>query len=225
MPEKQSIVYIPTALYAFDKRSSKSRGEQRRRAKYDIKIKASLLSEIFDIKDIKILDLDKDTLPETKSEIHDIFHDASIVYVDGGNTFYLQAHILKSNFWKHINPYLDQGCLYIGASAGAIVAGKSVQTAYWKGWDDPDVLEQEMKWNDSTLKGRGLCDKSIFPHYHAASHRELVDRKSVDECHSVYTLSDNECLLLSCQKSIDDNHTSVDCMLTDYKPKKLRFYP
>ena len=32
---------------------------------------------------------------------------------------------------------------YVGVSAGAILAGKSCDTAYWKGWDDPTVVPEE----------------------------------------------------------------------------------
>ena len=34
---------------------------------------------------------------------------ASVLYVDGGNTFYLQRHIIQSSFWKVVNPFLDKG--------------------------------------------------------------------------------------------------------------------
>ena len=34
---------------------------------------------------------------------------ASVIYVDGGNTFYLQRHIIQSSFWKAVNPFLDKG--------------------------------------------------------------------------------------------------------------------
>ena len=34
----------------------------------------------------------------------------------------------------------------MGASAGAIVAGKSIETALWKGWDDPGVAGDDFIW-------------------------------------------------------------------------------
>ena len=34
---------------------------------------------------------------------------------------------------------------YVGVSAGAILAGPTCDTAYWKGWDDPLVVPQEAR--------------------------------------------------------------------------------
>jgi peptidase E len=41
---------------------------------------------------------------------------------------------------------VSAGCLYVGASAGAIVAGRSIETALWKGWDDPSVAGEDFEW-------------------------------------------------------------------------------
>ena len=38
------------------------------------------------------------------------------------------------------------GGLYVGASAGAIVAGRSIRTAEWKGWDDPSIAGDDYEW-------------------------------------------------------------------------------
>ena len=46
----------------------------------------------------------------------------------------------------HTHTHTHTGCLYIGASAGAIVAGKSIETALWKGWDDPAVAGDDFEW-------------------------------------------------------------------------------
>ena len=58
-----------------------------------------------------------------------------IVYVEGGNTFWLQ-HCLEKGNWDEplrkacVGP--DAASLYIGKSAGAIIAGTTVETATWK---------------------------------------------------------------------------------------------
>ena len=46
----------------------------------------------------------------------------------------------------HFSNCFSSGCLYVGASAGAIVAGKSIETALWKGWDDPGVAGDDFIW-------------------------------------------------------------------------------
>lgn len=34
---------------------------------------------------------------------------ADLIYVDGGNTFYLQRHIIESSFWAAIDSHLTEG--------------------------------------------------------------------------------------------------------------------
>eukprot|EP01041_Mallomonas_annulata_P001041 gene1041-2038_t len=197
--QKNDVIYIPTAAYAFDKSSLKPRGEQRRRARYDAKIKASQLQILFDANEVHTLELDDSKM--SYSKIDDAFKNAGIVYVDGGNTFYLQGYLQKTNFWSTIEKYLKNGCLYVGASAGAIVAGKSIETAFWKGWDDPNVIP-DIHWNHDTLQGRSLFNFSIFPHYSESVHASLVSSKSAEIDHPVVTLSDNMAAILNCKLNI-----------------------
>lgn len=50
---------MPTAAYCLDPKSSRPLGEQRRRARYDAKQKASLLSESFKADKFSLLELGK----------------------------------------------------------------------------------------------------------------------------------------------------------------------
>ena len=76
---------------------------------------------------------------------------------------------------------LDAGALYVGQSAGAIVAGANIRTAFWKGWDDPTAggdLEDAREWSAERLCSMGLVrDRVFFPHYDGgAAHDELIER-------------------------------------------------
>jgi peptidase E len=187
------IAYVPTASYCLDKRSSKPIGEQRRRARYDAKQKAKILSDTFGASEVVLLELDAQNIQ--RDDITKKLEDSSMIYVDGGNTFYLQHHILRTGFWDAAEPLLNSGCLYAGASAGAIVAGKSIRTAYWKGWDDPTIVGDDFDWNEDTLRGRGLCDYSMFMHYDEAIHKDLVRSRAPELDHPVRTLTDNMAIL------------------------------
>jgi peptidase E len=79
---QKSLIYVPTASYATSKLSTKSPGEQRRRARYDAKQKMGLLKEAFEIDKATILELDD---PRLRSEqIERELTNAGILYVDGG---------------------------------------------------------------------------------------------------------------------------------------------
>ena len=76
------IVYIPTAAYAPDRSSTRSLGEQRRRARYDAKEKMSLLQTAFEAESCSLLELDKPGLSERDLAMS--LGEADIIYIDGG---------------------------------------------------------------------------------------------------------------------------------------------
>lgn len=183
------LVYIPTAQYAVDTTSSKSKGEQRRRARYDARQKLQLLSRALSIHQSDLLELDNPTMDAQK--LSAILNEASVLCVDGGNTFYLQKHMIQTNFWATASQTLQNGCVYVGASAGGIVAGRSIKTAYWKGWDDPGAAGDSFAWTPETLHGGNICNgHSFFMHYDQASHQALVSSKTVELEHPLRTISE-----------------------------------
>eukprot|EP00929_Paragymnodinium_shiwhaense_P010224 TRINITY_DN114773_c0_g1_i1.p1 TRINITY_DN114773_c0_g1~~TRINITY_DN114773_c0_g1_i1.p1 ORF type:complete len:480 (-),score=91.66 TRINITY_DN114773_c0_g1_i1:254-1693(-) len=102
---------------------------------------------------------------------------ADCVYVDMGNTFYLRHWMRVSGFDRLLPPLVqEQGLVYVGASSGSICAGKTIGTAFWKGWDDPGYGKE---W-DSSLVGYAGLDllggKSIFPHY-SEQYTGLVEQR------------------------------------------------
>ena len=50
-----------------------------------------------------------DSVDISKDKILKKMSSANMIYVDGGNTFYLQKYILQSSFWKSLQPFLDKG--------------------------------------------------------------------------------------------------------------------
>mmetsp|Transcript_27808 Transcript_27808/g.65347 ORF Transcript_27808/g.65347 Transcript_27808/m.65347 type:complete len:228 (-) Transcript_27808:1792-2475(-) len=116
-----------------------------------------------------------------------------LIYVQGGNTFWLHHCLEKGDWAKDI---IDACCcsdsgeensssppsfpaVYVGVSAGAILAGESMQTACWKAWDDPSVVpgkETYGDWTDS--RGLGTAGRtSFFPHM-TEEWRDLTERKT-----------------------------------------------
>ena len=75
----------------------------------------------------------------------------------------------------------------------------SISTAYWKGWDSPEV--QDITWDETTLKGRGLVDFDIFPHYDNSIHKDLVAEKSLNYPNKVINIPDNMALIHSIKEN------------------------
>ncbi|HLD04600.1 MAG TPA: Type 1 glutamine amidotransferase-like domain-containing protein [Candidatus Nanoarchaeia archaeon] len=80
-----------------------------------------------------------------------------IIYVNGGNTFYLLDWVRKSGFDRFIEPLLNMGKIYVGVSAGSIIAGPTIEVASWKGYDKNEVYLKD-------LSGLDLVPFSIFAH-------------------------------------------------------------
>jgi dipeptidase E len=81
-----------------------------------------------------------------------------IIFVEGGNAFYLLKTMRACNFEKIIRKLLKKGKVYIGSSAGSIVACRSIKTALWKNSDRNFVKLRN-------LKGLNLVPFDIFCHF------------------------------------------------------------
>jgi len=94
----------------------------------------------------------------------------------------------QTNFKAISAPFLDQGVVYVGVSAGAIVAGKTAEIALWKGWDNPNVVPKVDYEGLEVVK-----DTSFFPHYSSTQWADLVSSKRPTVSHQVVTLTDSQC--------------------------------
>jgi dipeptidase E len=94
---------------------------------------------------------------KTESQVMKLLELKDIIFVEGGNTFYLLKSMRACNFEKVIRKLLKQGKVYIGASAGSIVAGRTIKTAGWDG--DKNAVKLK------NLKGLNLVPFDIFVHY------------------------------------------------------------
>ncbi|MAH07956.1 hypothetical protein CMI38_06945 [Candidatus Pacearchaeota archaeon] len=124
-------------------------------------------------------DLDKD--------FHDIdFSGIDVIFVAGGNTFYLLDRVRKMGFDKKIREMVDGGVTYIGISAGSILVGPDVGVALPF---DPNDCGVE----DHT--GLNLTDKVVAPHYNRKD-QEIIDKFKEESKNDVVVLNDGEGLLV-----------------------------
>lgn len=102
------------------------------------------------------LGMQKDNITEYKIGESDIDIDKyDIMYMMGGNTFYLLDRIRKNNFEKEINGFIDQNKIYIGPSAGSEILGNSIEVA---------LPYDENKVNMTDYTGLKIIDGFVIPH-------------------------------------------------------------
>lgn len=106
---------------------------------------------------------------KTESQVMKLLELKDIIFVEGGNTFYLLKAMRACNFEKVIRKLLKWGKVYIGASAGSIVAGRTIKTAGWKNADKNIV-------GLKNLKGLNLVPFDIFVHYQP-EHAETIKQQ------------------------------------------------
>lgn len=116
--------------------------------------------DLFAMKEIGFNVEEIDIEGKSASQVKQLLELKDIIFVEGGNTFYLLAAMRRCNFEKIIRELLELGIVYIGASAGSIVAGKTIQTAsnFGTGGDANNVKMTNMK-------GLNLVPFDIFVHY------------------------------------------------------------
>lgn len=84
------------------------------------------------------------------------FQRYDVIYVAGGNTYFLLEKVKKSGFDHVIRRKLEQGNFYFGSSAGAILACPRID--FIESMDDPS------KANLKDYAGLSLVDFLILPH-------------------------------------------------------------
>ena len=140
-PKNIKLAFIPTAAdpYPVDKRP------------WMVADRAKAVSLGFQITDYDIKGKSVDTLRSDLSQYQ-------VIFVDGGNTYYLLDQIKKSGLDIVIRELLNSGVVYIGSSAGSCIMCSTI--------DYVELVEhKEVVPNMTEYDGLSLIDKLILPHY------------------------------------------------------------
>ena len=103
---------------------------------------------------------DVDIKDKTREELFNILKEFEIIFVAGGNTFYLLEQMNNCEFKDVLLELLNKEVIYVGSSAGSIVLCPDIE--FISSFDD----RVEAKGLNST-KGLALVDFYVFPHYGA----------------------------------------------------------
>jgi dipeptidase E len=85
---------------------------------------------------------DVDLKQESESSLSKKLDGFDMVFVTGGNTFYLLEKVRDSGFDVAIRRFLDRGGIYVGASAGSLIAGLNIESS---GWQHPERNTDNLK--------------------------------------------------------------------------------
>lgn len=135
------------------------------------------------ISNIKTVDLRE---IKDSSAPQDLLIDFDAVFVAGGNTFCLMHEVQRSGVDAVLRSAIENGLVYIGESAGAVIAGSTLKGTELA--DNPEFAERVL-WN-----GLSLTSKAILPHAdnasYAASTAEAAEMLGSD--YDTVLLNDNQ---------------------------------
>lgn len=111
-------------------------------------------------------------------EILSAISQCDIIYVSGGNTFYLLNELRKSCAAQAIKNAVKAGKIYIGESAGAIVAAPDTRYA---------TLMDENSAKTSDFTGLNLVDFYVVPHFGCEPFTQAT-RETMEKFGNLYDL-------------------------------------
>lgn len=98
-----------------------------------------------------------------------------VIYVCGGNTFAILNKLRETKLDNFIKKQVGNGAIYVGVSAGSIIAGPNIEIAGWGSEGDKNEIGLV------NFVGFNFADVAVFPHFHEELRSEVDEfRKKVD---------------------------------------------
>lgn len=126
---------------------------------------------------------------ENKDTLYQKLSQTDVIWVNGGNTFYLLDQVRKSGFDQIIEQLLDEGKIYVGVSAGSYIACPNIESAKWKRVSDPDVIGLK------DLTALNLVNFLVVTHYEG-KYRQDVEKGSKTTKLPVVALNDKQAIAI-----------------------------
>lgn len=125
---------------------------------------------------------------KNEAELRKLLMDKDIIYVQGGNTFYLLKHVRESGFDKVVKDLIDKGVIYIGVSAGSYIACPTIEMANWKNQDKNLVGLRD-------LTGLNLVPFLLFVHY-KPEYKDVLRQEIAGAKYPVKILTNDQVILI-----------------------------
>ncbi len=97
----------------------------------------------------------------TLKEGYDFADKLDMIFVKGGNTTQLLHYLKKYNQFDKIKKLVEEGVVFVGQSAGAVVAGSDTE---WTLSSEPYDVDLKKEFGETALLGFGFVNKLVFVH-------------------------------------------------------------
>ncbi len=141
------------------------------------------------LREQKITDIENIDLKEVNEyELEEKLLSKDILYINGGNTFYLLYWVRKRKLENLLRIFLQRGRVYIGVSAGSIIACPTIESAGWEPADKNAV-------NLTDLKGLNLVPFLIHPHFKDIQKEQIQNHASYTK-YPIVGLTNKQAILI-----------------------------
>ena len=168
-PADVTVGFIPTAADPYEDKWFMEADRQ------------ALIDSGFQLREVNL----KGIKPE---ELQQKLKGVDVVYVTGGNTFYLLEQMRASGFKKLLPTLLAGGVKYVGTSAGTIVVGPDLEPV--------EVLDEPSKANLSSTKSLGIVDFVPLPHFDSESEQYQSIIEKYGKRFSLVPIDDAQAILV-----------------------------
>lgn len=141
-----------------------------------------------------------DITNETKDKILNKFNSSDVIFVPGGNAFYLLQQLKKKEVFQDLISFAKNK-IYIGVSAGACIACPNIE--YLEKFDNKDEAVDLVSYD-----AMNLINGYILPHYNAKEkYSKLIDEVVNEHKEVNYLVLTNEQAIIVEDK---DNYKIID---------------
>ena len=123
----------------------------------------------------------------TEGKVRKLLKDTNIIYIQGGNTYYLLKSIKESGFDKVVKELLEKGVIYIGVSAGSYVAGPTIEQADW--------IHEHNRFGLTDLTAMNLVPFLLMVHY-VPEYKSILKEKIQKSKYEFKILTDDQAILV-----------------------------
>lgn len=131
---------------------------------------------------------DFDLTSKSEAEVAAALVDADIIYVEGGNAYYLLEQVNRSGFAAVLEKLLERGVMYVGVSAGTFLACPTIEMADWH-------RNTENSFGLTDLSALNLVPFLITVHYNRPKYQNIQAGMQASQ-YPVRILTDDQAFLV-----------------------------
>ena len=132
---------------------------------------------------------DIDIQGKTIDEVRIMLKDMDVIYVQGGDPYFLLKYAKESGFDTVVKELIDKGIIYVGVSAGTYLAGPTVEQGLWR---KPDRDRHGLTDYEFAM---GLVPFLICVHYES-QYAAVIKEGMKHTTYPVRILTDDQALLI-----------------------------